>query len=78
MDAMDATALAYLAAGIGAGLVAIGAGIGLGRLAGPAMEGSARQPEVAGHIRMTMIIAAALLEGVALFGMLICFLLTLK
>jgi F-type H+-transporting ATPase subunit c len=75
---MDATALAYLAAGIGAGLVAIGAGIGLGRLAGPAMEGSARQPEVAGHIRLTMIIAAALLEGVALFGMIICLLLTLK
>ncbi len=75
---MDATALAFLAAGIGAGLVAIGAGIGIGNLAGPAMEASARQPEVAGHIRLTMIIAAALLEGVALFGMIICLLLTLK
>ncbi len=75
---MDPTALAYLGAGIGAGLVAIGAGIGLGHLAGPAMEGSARQPEVANHIRVSMIIAAALLEGVALFGMVICLLLTLK
>ena len=75
---MDPTALAYLGAGIGAGLVAIGAGIGLGHLAGPAMEASARQPEVADHIRLSMIIAAALLEGVALFGMIICLLLTLK
>ncbi len=75
---MDPTALAYLGAGIGAGLVAIGAGIGLGHLAGPAMEGSARQPEAADHIRLSMIIAAALLEGVALFGMIICLLLTLK
>ena len=74
---MEATALAYLGAGLGAGLVALGAGLGIGRLAGPAMEGSARQPEAAGDIRGSMIIAAALIEGVAFFGMIICLLLIL-
>ncbi len=72
---MESIALAYLAAGFGAGLVTIGAGYGIGRLAGPAMEGSARQPEAAGDIRTSMIIAAALIEGVALFGLAICILL---
>lgn len=75
---MDPNAFALLAAGIGAGLISIGAGIGIGNLAGPAMEASARQPEAAGHIRLSMIIAAALLEGVALFGMIICLILALK
>lgn len=75
---MEATALAWLGAGLGAGLVALGAGLGIGRLAGPAMEGSARQPEAAGDIRTSMIIAAALIEGVALFGLAICFLLAIK
>ena len=55
---MDPLALSYLGAGLGAGLVAIGAGLGIGLLAGPAMEGSARQPEASGDIRTTMIIAA--------------------
>ena len=75
---MEPTALAFLAAGIGAGIVAIGAGVGIGRLAASAMEGSARQPEASGDIRTSMIIAAALIEGVAFFGMLICFLLANK
>lgn len=75
---MEPTAMAYLAAGIGAGLVAIGAGLGIGRLAGPAMEGSARQPEAAGDIRTSMIISAALIEGVALFGLVICIILAIK
>ena len=75
---MEATALAWLAAGVGAGLVALGAGIGIGRLAGPAMEGTARQPEATNDIRTTMIIAAALIEGVALFGLVICILLAVK
>lgn len=73
---MEAEALAFLAAGIGAGLVAIGGGYGIGRLAASALEGSARQPEAAGDIRTTMIIAAALIEGIAFFGLVICFLLT--
>lgn len=75
---MEPTALAYLGAGLGAGLVALGAGLGIGRLAGPAMEGSARQPEASGDIRTSMIIAAALIEGVAFFGLVICILLALK
>jgi F-type H+-transporting ATPase subunit c len=75
---MDPSALAYLAAGLGAGIVALSAGLGIGRLAAAAMEGSARQPEAAGDIRTSMIIAAALIEGVALFGLVICILLALQ
>lgn len=70
--------LAYLAAGIGAGLVVIGAGLGIGKLAGAALEASGRQPEAIGEIRTSMIIAAALVEGVALFGLVICILLATK
>jgi len=75
---MEPTALAFFGAGLGAGLVALGAGLGIGRLAGPAMEGMARQPEAAGDIRGSMIIAAALIEGVALFGLVICIILAFK
>jgi F-type H+-transporting ATPase subunit c len=70
--------LAYLAAGIGAGLVVIGAGFGIGKLGGSAMEASGRNPEALGDIRTSMIIAAALIEGVALFGLVICILLAIK
>ena len=66
--------LALLGAGIGAGLAAIGAGIGVGLIGNGAMEGIARQPEAVGDIRTNMIIAAALVEGVALLGEIICFL----
>ncbi len=75
---MDAVSLAWLGAGIGAGLVAIGTGMGIGRLAASALEGSARQPEAGGDLRTTMIIAAALIEGVAFFGLVVCILLALK
>ena len=75
---MEAIALGYLAAGIGAGLAIIGAGLGIGRLAAAALEGSARQPEAAGDIRTTMIIAAALIEGATFFGLIVCILLALK
>ena len=71
-------ALAYLAAGIGAGLVVIGAGSGIGKIASSAMEASGRNPEALGDIRTTMIIAAALIEGVALFSCVICILLAVK
>lgn len=64
--------LAYLGAAIGAGIGAIGAGLGIGKLASSAMEGIARQPEAAGDIRTNMIIAAALIEGVALLAEIIC------
>jgi len=70
--------LAHLAAGIGAGLVTIGAGLGIGRLAADALSGTARQPEAAPAIRTTMIIAAALIEGIALFSAVICILLSFK
>lgn len=75
---MAAEAYGYLTAGIGAGLVTIGAGLGIGRLATAAMEGTARQPEAAGDIRTSMIIAAALIEGISLFGQVVCILLVLK
>jgi len=67
-------AIAKMGAGIGAGLAAIGAGIGIGRIGGSAVEGIARQPEAVGDIRSNMIIAAALIEGVAFFAIVICFL----
>ena len=69
---------AFLGAGIGAGLAAIGAGIGVGLIGNGAMEGIARQPEAVGDIRTNMIIAAALVEGVALLGEIICFLIVFK
>jgi F-type H+-transporting ATPase subunit c len=58
-------------AAIGAGLAVIGAGIGIGKIGGAAMEGIARQPEAANKIQTAMIIAAALIEGVALFGVVV-------
>lgn len=67
-------AWAMLGAGIGAGLAVIGAGIGIGRLAGQAMDGMARQPEMAGRIQTGAIIFAALIEGAALFAIVIAFL----
>lgn len=64
-------------AGIGAGLAAVGAGIGIGKIGGSAVEAIARQPEALGDIRANMIIAAALVEGVALFGVIVCLLVVL-
>ena len=72
---MEPQALAYLAAGIAVFGAALGAGLGIGRLAGSALEGMARQPEAAGDIRNTMIVAAAFIEGVALFGEIIALIL---
>ncbi|HET8962461.1 MAG: ATP synthase F0 subunit C [Chitinophagales bacterium] len=61
-------------AAIGAGIAAIGAGIGVGRIGGSAVEAIARQPEATGDIRANMIIAAALVEGVALFAVVVALL----
>ncbi|MFY8187786.1 MAG: ATP synthase F0 subunit C [Flavobacterium sp.] len=58
-------------AGIGAGLAVIGAGIGIGKIGGSAMDAMARQPEAASKIQTAMIIAAALIEGVALFAVVV-------
>ena len=66
--------LSKLGAALGAGLAVIGAGIGIGKIGGSAMEGIARQPEASGDIRMIMIIAAALVEGVALLALVVCLL----
>ena len=61
-------------AAVGAGLSVIGAGLGIGRIGGSAMEGIARQPEATAKIQTAMIIAAALIEGVALFGIVVALL----
>ena len=58
-------------AALGAGLAAIGAGIGIGQIGGHAVEAIARQPEAYSKIQTTMIIAAALIEGVALFSVVV-------
>lgn len=58
-------------AAIGAGLAVIGAGLGIGKIGSSAMEAIARQPEATGKIQTAMIIAAALIEGVALFGVVV-------
>ncbi len=60
-------------AAIGAGLIIIGAGYGIGRIGGSAVESMARQPEVATNIFTAMILAAALVEGVTFFALIICF-----
>ena len=59
---------------IGAGLAVIGAGIGIGRIGGSMTESMARQPEIAGNIQTASIILAALIEGAALFALVIAFL----
>ena len=66
--------IAKMGAGIGAGIASIGAGIGIGRIGGSAMDAIARQPEAMGDIRSNMIVAAALIEGVAFFAIVICLL----
>ncbi len=63
--------LAGLGAGLAAGLGAVGAGIGIGRIGGSAVEAIARQPEMAGRIFINMILTAALVEGVALFAVIV-------
>lgn len=64
--------LGTLGAAIGIGIATLGAGIGIGKIGAATMESMARQPEVAPDLRMSMIIAAALIEGVALFAIVVC------
>lgn len=68
----------HLGGAIGAGLAAIGAGIGIGQIGKGAVEGIARQPEASNEIRANMILAAALVEGVALFAVIAGLLAVLK
>ncbi|MDE7180408.1 MAG: ATP synthase F0 subunit C [Muribaculaceae bacterium] len=63
--------IAALGAALGAGVAAIGAGFGIGKIGSSAMEAIARQPEAAGDIRSNMIVIAALIEGVALFAVIV-------
>lgn len=67
-------ALQGFGAALGAGVAAIAAGIGIGKIGSSAMEAIARQPEAAGDIRSNMIVIAALVEGVALFAVIVCIL----
>ena len=69
-----AAGLAKLGAAVGAGLATIRAGIGIGNIGAHAMDAIARQPEMAGNIRINMIIIAALVEGAAFFALVVCLL----
>lgn len=63
-----------LGAAVGAGLVILGAGLGIGRIGTAAVESMSRQPEVAGQIQTAMIISAALIEGATFFALIVCML----
>ncbi len=67
-----------MGAGIGAGIAALAAGLGIGRIGGSALESIARQPEATGDIRTNMIVAAALVEGAAFFAIVVCLLIVFK
>lgn len=69
---------AYLGAAIGAGLVIIGGGYGIGRIGSAAVESMARQPEAAGSISTALIISAAMIEGATLFAVVVCLLVSGK
>jgi F-type H+-transporting ATPase subunit c len=71
-------AWALMGAGLGAGIAVIGAGLGIGRIGGSAMEGMARQPEIAGTIGTQGLILAALVEGAAFFALVVCLLISGK
>jgi len=64
----------WLGGAFGAGLIIIGAGMGIGKIGSCAVESMARQPEVAGNIQTAMIISAALIEGATFFGLIVCML----
>lgn len=70
--------ISHLGGAIGAGLAAVGAGVGIGIIGKGAVEGIARQPEASNEIRANMILAAALVEGVALFAVIAGLLAVLK
>lgn len=71
--AIDGVAFAKVGAALGAALAVIGASYGIGKIGGTALESIARQPEAAGDVRSSMIVAAALIEGVAFFAIVVCF-----
>lgn len=63
-----------MGAAIGAGIAVLGAGLGIGKIGSSAMDAIARQPSESNNVRMNMIIAAALIEGVALIAIVVCLL----
>ena len=69
--------LGYLGAGWGAGVIMLGAAGGSAKLAAAALEGTARQPEAAANLRTSMLIPAALIEGLGFFALVICLLIAL-
>jgi F-type H+-transporting ATPase subunit c len=69
--------LGYLGAGWGAGLIMLAAAGGIAKLSAAALEGTARQPEAAGNLRTSMLIPAALIEGLGFFALVICLLMAL-
>ena len=70
--AQDSGSAVAFSGGFGAGLVLLGAGLGIGKIGAAAVESMARQPEVAGDIRGAMIVAAALVEGATFFALIVC------
>ena len=74
LDVAANVGLDKFGAAIGAGIAALAAGVGIGRIGGSAMEAIARQPEASGDIRASMIIAAGLIEGAVLFAIVLCLL----
>ncbi len=70
-EVLNLQPIAALGAALGAGVAAIAAGMGIGKIGSSAMEAIARQPEAAGDIRSNMIVIAALIEGVALFAVIV-------
>ena len=74
LQAAAGTALAKAGAALGAAIAAIAAAIGIGKIGKSTMESIARQPESAGNLRTAMIIAAGMIEGAALFAIIVCLL----
>jgi len=78
LQAVAAASLGKMGAAIGAGIAAFGAGVGIGKIGESAMTAIARQPEASGNIRTSMLIIAAMIEGAALFAIIVCLLLVFK
>ena len=74
---IDLAPLAQLGAALAAGIVTIGAALGISRIGSSALEATARQPEIAGNAQTSMIISAALVEGVSFFALVVCLLIAL-
>ena len=74
LQAVAVVGISKLGAAIGAGISVLGAGIGIGRIGGSAMDAIARQPNATNDVRANMIVAAALIEGVALIAVVVCLL----